>query len=539
MSENKYIHASGKAIKKLSIIILSLHFSGWLMAQSAGDSLFNTLQIHNIQINFSQPDYWTLLVNNKAYDDTYDTSTYIPAQVIIDGNALDSTGIQFKGNSSYFNYPGNKKPFTLSFDQYDTLREYDGLKSINLNNLYQDPSFMREKLFLDFLNEKGLYAPRANYTRLYINGAYRGLYYISERVNKTFCKSRFGNKDGNLFKGDGDGTACANLEYHGVMSPYYSCYTLKTNTTYNDWTDLVNLTYQVNTTGDAQFKDSLDAVLNTGSFIGAWAACNMFVDFDSYAFRFVHNYYLYHNTATAKFDWITWDVRTAFGMDVPGSVSSIEAKSILYIEQPATERPLANRMLKDSTYKMEYLTYICDFLQDFQTAVFNPKIDSIYNLIKNDVYADSLKMFSNADFNNNINSNITVNSIIYPGLKSFIQNRSANILGELNSLGINCSSFVNSNENRKDKNEITIFPNPSTSDLTVGYVLESGEKSRIVISDIFGKELYQISSEMQAPGPHYQVIDSEIFSTPGMYFLTMQAGNRFIHHKILRIKNSN
>lgn len=149
------------------ILFLLLSYSTVYFAQvTAGDNLFNVVQIHTVSINFSQANYWTLLVNNKAYDDANDSSTYIPAQVVVDGNILDSVGVQFKGNSSYYNYPGNKKPFTLSFDEYKNNQKYDGLGSLNLNNCYQDPSFMREKLFLDFLNSKGLYAPRSNYAKV-------------------------------------------------------------------------------------------------------------------------------------------------------------------------------------------------------------------------------------------------------------------------------------------------------------------------------------------------------------------------------------
>ncbi|MBL7936600.1 MAG: CotH kinase family protein, partial [Bacteroidia bacterium] len=324
-------------MKKL-LFILSI-ISTLCKAQiTAGDNLFNVTQVHTVNIVFPQSNYWTLLVNNKAYDDANDSSTYIPAQVIIDGiTTLDSVGIQFKGNSSYYNYPGNKKPFTLSFDEYKNNQKYDSLSSINLNNCYQDPSFMREKLFLDFLNSKGLSAPRSNYAKLYINGVYSGFYQIGERINKPFCKDRFGNKGGNLFKGDGNGPTCADLKYHGTLASYYNCYTLKTNKVANNWSDLINLTKQINTTTNTEFKDSVDKVLNANSFIGAWAACNMFVDFDSYAFRFVHNYYIYHNTATDKFEWITWDASTVFGMDVPGTVASIENKSIFYIEPNATD----------------------------------------------------------------------------------------------------------------------------------------------------------------------------------------------------------
>ncbi len=498
---------------------------------TAGDNLFNVTQIHTININFPQTNYWTLLVNNKAYDDANDSSTYIPAQVIIDGNTVDSVGIQFKGNSSYYNYPGNKKPFTLSFDEYRNTQKYDSLGSINLNNCYQDPSFMREKLFLDFLNSKGLYAPRSNYAKVYINGTYWGLYQIGERVNKTFCKDRFGNKGGNLFKGDGNGSACADLKYHGSLSSYYNCYTLKTNTTANNWNDLINLTKQINTTTNSEFKDSVDAYLNANSFIGAWAACNMFVDFDSYAFRFVHNYYIYHNTATNKFEWITWDASTVFGMDVPGTVASIEGKSILYIEPNATDRPLANRMLMDTAYKNQYLAYICNFLNTFQPSVLNPKIDSIYNLIKTDVYTDPLKMYSNSDFDNNINTNIVVSGSTYPGLKSFIQNRSTNIQNELNTLGVNCSVLLGVNNISANEDLLTVFPNPTTGSFFIQYDLSNSVEVSIKIIDVLGRESFILENSTQSSGQHKKEIDVDLPS--GMYNVVLKTGNAITNKKIV------
>jgi spore coat protein H len=506
--------------------------SSFCQAQTtAGDNLFNVTQIHTININFSQINYWTLLVNNKAYDDANDSSTYIPAQVIIDGNTVDSVGIQFKGNSSYYNYPGNKKPFTLAFDQYRSSQKYDSLSSINLNNCYQDPSFMREKLFLDFLNSKGLYAPRSNYAKLYINGSYSGFYQIAERINKTFCKDRFGNKGGNLFKGDKGTTACADLKYHGSLSSYYNCYTLKTNTTANNWNDLINLTKQINTTTNAEFKDSVDAFLDANSFIGAWAACNMFVDFDSYAFRFVHNYYIYHNSTTNKFEWITWDVSTAFGMDVPGSVASTEAKSILYIEPNATDRPLANRMLMNTAYKNQYLTYICDFLNTFQPSVLNPKIDSLYNLIKADVYADPLKMYSNSDFDNNINTDITVSSVTYPGLKSFIQNRSTNIQNELNTIGVNCSVLLGVRDINTNENLLDVFPNPTMGNFSVNYNLQSNVEVSIKITDVLGREIRVLENCKQSSGQYKKEINIDLPN--GMYTISLKTGNRITNKKLI------
>ena len=501
---------------------------------TAGDNLFNVTQIHTVNINFSQSNYWTLLVNNKAYDDANDSSSYIPAQVIVDGTTLDSVGIQFKGNSSYYNYPGNKKPFSLSFDQYKNNQKYDSLSSINLNNCYQDPTFMREKLFLDFLNSKGLSAPRSNYAKVYINGTYWGLYQLGERINKPFCKDRFGNKGGNLFKGDNGSGACADLKYHGTLTSYYNCYTLKTNTTANNWGDLINLTKQINTTTSSQFKDSVDKVLNANSFIGSWAACNMFVDFDSYSFRFVHNYYIYHNTTTNKFEWINWDASTVFGMDVPGTVGSIESKSIFYIEPNVTDRPLANRMLSNTAYKNQYVAFVCDFLNTFNPTVLNPKIDSIYNLIKNDVYADPQKMYSNSDFDNNITSNIVVSSTTYPGLKSFILNRSTNIQNELTTLGYNCSAILAVNDIKQDEIALSVYPNPTSGSFFIDYTLKHNDNVSIRITDILGKSIFNEAYKMQNSGTHKCVVSAVLEN--GLYSLSITTNNNIVNKKIIVTK---
>lgn len=514
------------------MIICLLNTIGIMGQSTAGDTLFNDLQIHNIYISFSQPGYWTLLTNNKAYDDANDSSTYIPATVTIDGTVLDSVGVQFKGNSSYYNYPTNKKPFTLSFNEYIAGQKYDNLKNINLNNFYQDPTEMREKLFLDFANQMGLNAPRANYAKLYINGTYWGMYLMVERINKTFANDRFGNNGGNLFKGDKGTSACADLKYHGSMSSYYNCYDLKTNEVANDWSDLVNLTDQINNTTAAQFKDSVDNVLNTNSFIGAWAAYNMLVDFDSYPYRFIHNYYIYHNTTTNKFEWIIWDVSTAFGMDVPGTVSQIENTSVLYITPNASDRPLVERMLADTNYKTTYLTYQCEYIEYFQPSVLNPKIDSIYNLISTDVYAETLNMYSDSDFDNNINGDITIGPITYPGLKSFILNRSSNIQNELNSLGVNCSDLLGENTNLISDFEVGVYPNPSDGNLNIVYSLNNNSYISMSLIDCLGQTTGIITGQYQLAGGHQTSLNLSN-TARGSYFLKLTIDGNSYFKKII------
>ncbi len=520
-------------------ILISVKFS---FAQSiAGDSLFNTLQVHSIYINFSQSGYWNQLVNNKAYDDANDSSTYIPASVIIDGKQVDSVGIQFKGNSSYYNYPSNKKPFTLSFNEYILGQKYNGLKSVNLNNFYQDPAFMREKLMLDFMNKKNIYSPRANYARLYLNGTYWGLYLMVERVNKTFLKDRFGDNNYNLFKGDNSSGVCADLKYHGTINAYYNCYELKTNEIVNNWSDLINLTAQINNTTNAQFRDSVEAVMNTNSFIGAWAAYNLFVDFDSYPYRFIHNYYIYHDSLTKKFQWIVWDVSTAFGMDVPGTIPQIEATSVLYVNPLATDRPLVNRMLNDSTYKDTYLKLICSFANnDFLSSVLDPKIDSIYNLIKTDVYADPMKMYTNLNFDDNVSVDINVSGYNIPGLKSFINIRNTNVLNELNTLGYtNCpATAVAVNENKKENtSKLYISPNPSNNLVTVEFDLQRAQYIHLSILNMDGSLAWNSGKTYCIQGKNKINIQSQdIALKAGMYYIKLLSGSQQVVQKLILIK---
>lgn len=339
---------TGPATLFLWIQVLLCH------AQNPGNNFFNSTQVNDIYINFSQPAYWDSLVYYKQLSDSQDSNVYLSATVTINSVTLNSVGVRFKGNSSYYNYPSDKKPFKLDFNEFISGQTFYGLKKLNLNNLYQDPTFMREKLFLDFLQQQGLYGPRAAYARLYINGTYWGLYLAIDQIDKTFLQWNFGNKTGNLYKGDVNTSACADLSYHGTIQSYYNCYELKTNEILNDWSDLINLTYQINMTTGQQFRDSLEAVLNTNSFLGAWAACNLFADFDSYSYRFIHNYYIYHDAYTDKFEWITWDVSTAFGLDIPWSISQVENAGIYYIWPIETDRPLSYRMLQDTIYKQTY-----------------------------------------------------------------------------------------------------------------------------------------------------------------------------------------
>ena len=156
-----------------------------------GKSFFEKDSIHVIRINFTQCNFWDSLTTNKKLLDSLEISNYLQANVIIDNKKFFSTGVRFKGESSYDFYPGKKKPFRIKFNKFIKGQDFKGLEELNLTNNFKDPSMMREKLYLDLLNKEGLPAPRATYAKVYINDKYWGLYLVNESIDKVFLETRF------------------------------------------------------------------------------------------------------------------------------------------------------------------------------------------------------------------------------------------------------------------------------------------------------------------------------------------------------------
>lgn len=491
-------------MKKLFLVIIFFFtFSFISFSQNPGDATFSSPDIHTIKFYFSQTSWWDSLISY------YPADKKMLGSVDIDDTYIDSVGIQFKGNTS-FNKDSLKNPFKIDFNEFVAGQKYDGLKVINLNNGTCDPTFMREKVFLDFCHTAGIEAPRATYANLYINDTLWGLYILVEQVNKTFLQSTYGNDGGNLFKGEPHGT----LEWLGsTPANYYHNYELKTNETANDWTDLVHLIDKINNTPSVNFYDSLESVLNTSAYIEAWAVNNIFSNLDSYMGS-GHNYYIYHNTVTDKFDFIIWDVNGSFGANKQiGLIPEIESMTMLHLPPPPNYRPLNDKMLQNTVYTSAYINTICNYVSNyFSNTYFDPLIDSLANRIRPYVYADTNKFYSNQLFENNIITNVNTGNYKIPGLKSFITNRRNSLLSELATYGCNMNvNYISRDANLKN------FPNPTPNYLTIENPCPIRKTFTLSLSNIQGQLL--LSEQVEIDKTH--TIDLSKFPN-GIYFLTLQ-----------------
>jgi spore coat protein H len=504
-----------------------LLFTGFLLtnqtlrAQSAGDAFFADNQIHEIRFNFTQPGFLDSLTANYTLDQ------YMRCNVQIDGVAYPVCGVKYKGNSSY-NNQGKKKPFRLDLQEYSDTQEVDGLKKLVLNNAFKDPTFLREKLMLDFLNDHGIAAPRSSFARLYLNGYYWGLYSLVEDVNKTFLKDRFDNKSGNLFKGDPHGT----LTWKGASEALYMTdYELKTNETQNDWSDLVQFLNVLNNTPAAQLADSLDQHLNLDSWFSYWSAHNLFVNLDSYIGS-GHNYFIYHNKDTDKFEWITWDVNEAFGNFNMGlTLANIKTLPFTYISNPANQRPIMNRLLQDAVFKQRLADRLCELLNDFDNAHLDARIDAMANLIRPAVQADSLKFYSNTLFEQNLSQDVSIGQGpgggTIAGLKNFVTARHNSLKQQLAGFGCSLSGILEVQENGRFK----LSPNPFEGFLNLSYDSEQEELLHLTWSNLSGQTILSETHYVQSG---LNIWQPGLPTPVGMYLLTITGASGRTTLKVVR-----
>lgn len=415
--------------------------------------LFDDSKVHTIKINFYYPHYWDSITsfkevrsakfnNIRSFEqliEARETESYIPCKIQIDGNTIDSIGIRAKGESSYDFYPSRKKSLKIKLNAFIKNQKYNGIKKFSLNNNFKDPTMIREKLMLDFIRDEGLPAPRGTFVKLYLNEKYWGLYLLVEEIDKEFIKTTFnGDSIGNLYKGE----PFPNLAYEGdSVLPYFRKYLKKTNEKQNDWSDIINFTKTINAGGDNKtYSQNLSKELNVTACLKIWAINNLFVNIDAYNMLFIHNFYLYRNPADQKFHWINYDFNYGFGAWTPKyNLKEVENFPVLFVNTESRHHPLAKKLLiENKNFRSQYLA-IMDSLVDnsFTVEKMNSRITKYHKMIKAEVLADKQKMYSNEDFEKNIQHAIgdTLDpGAFVPGLKDFVEKRRQNVLLQLQAI---------------------------------------------------------------------------------------------------------
>ena len=134
------------------------------------------------------PADWDAVVANPA------DNTWRRASLDWQGETWHDVAVRPSGQRS--RVPGNPKPsFRLKFNYFVPHRTFHDrfLTGVKLVSDTNDPSMIRRRLEDGIYRATGLPASRCVHARVVVNGAYKGLYGVEERVKRSFIQQHFGS----------------------------------------------------------------------------------------------------------------------------------------------------------------------------------------------------------------------------------------------------------------------------------------------------------------------------------------------------------
>ena len=193
-------------MKKFYVVILCLLFvlQGCTSASTnientvieKTDDIFDTSYVHQINIEISNEDWEDLKAN------PLDKTKY-KVNVTIDGNQVNGVSFATKSNTSLSSVAADSNSdrysFKINFSKYDKSQTYQGIKKLNLSNIYSDATYMKDYLSYQMFNEAGALSSRCSYVWLTINGEDFGLYLAIEEVDQVFLDVNT-DSEGDLYK---------------------------------------------------------------------------------------------------------------------------------------------------------------------------------------------------------------------------------------------------------------------------------------------------------------------------------------------------
>lgn len=390
-------------------------------------------EFQDIHITFSESNWQSLL------DNYYTSGESLQATVSINGEVFSNVGVQYKGQTSYLMLPpdAEKMSFSIKLDEFIQGQDIDGYNNLNLNNAFQDPTFLREFLYLQLIRNH-IPAAKANFARLYINGEFWGPYVNVQQINKDFLEEWFMSNNGSNWRADngetpggpggggpggggpnwGDGTAAMN--YLGdAPELYQEYYTLKSTEQADPWSLLVNTCDVLNNTPLENLVEMLPAVLDVDRTLW-FLACEMaFADDDGYVYKGKMDYYVYWEEETGRMTPQEFDGNSVLGQQTQNQGPFHNADDENY--------PLLHRLLQVPEYRQRYLAHLRTIIEELLDAeVTGNLIETFSDFIDAEVESDPKALYPYFVFLNEVQ---VLHSRIATRRNTLLANEEVNVEG--------------------------------------------------------------------------------------------------------------
>lgn len=236
--------------------------------------------------------------------------TDVPTTMVYRGRPW-ALGIEYRGAASSY-YP--KRSYTLSFpsdDEFDDPAEgFENRRKIVLTTLFDDNSYLRQLLCYELWSamDPARHDIQTFLAVLYVNGAYEGLYLVSDHISGEYWEDHGYDEDGSLYKAVSH-QANFYATYNGApKSTWHDGYEKKEGVP-DDWADIDALVQFVAESDDATFAAGIEERVSLDE-IADWWALVRFTEADDSGGK---NAYLYADATTGLFHHAPWDFNHSFG----------------------------------------------------------------------------------------------------------------------------------------------------------------------------------------------------------------------------------
>ncbi|KAF9089556.1 hypothetical protein BGX23_006588 [Mortierella sp. AD031] len=350
----------------------------------------------------------------------------------------------------------SKQSFKFKFDT-DYNQTFFSRPNIKLRSMVQDPTMMREKLYIDVLNSVGVPTQQGAWVRLFVNSKPYGLYLMVDDIKKSFLKQTIHAGDATVLRGSliqmNAWQEKADLVYKGPATANY-CATC----------------YQSQSLGQSPINDPLWELIafmkdlhdfnptTTPDPIGYWNTTRMDLDIylRSMALEYLmgafdmhwhsgSNYFMYRNprktgpNGGGKWQWIPTDMDGTFGSGYPTSTIPSYKTWTNFADTAQGARPLIQKLILQNA---EIRALFEQTLKEIVSTVFKPEAMAPRAIAYNQMLSADAKWdtslvrpstginnnFTFEDFNNNLNA---TTKDMQSGVLPWIKNMSDVVAKEL------------------------------------------------------------------------------------------------------------
>jgi spore coat protein H len=345
------------------------------------EDLFASDTLHDVHLYIHSRDLQRLRSE-------YLENTYFPADLVWRHTRVRNVALRSRGGLA--TRDSVKPGFRVDMDRYTPGRTFLGLRAIVLDNLFQDPSMIREALSMSVHARMGQTAMRESFCRLYVNNEFQGLYTIVEDVDEPFLARTFGRDDGYLFEYqwqqafDGGPLGAA----FGIYRTLFEAKTHELAPNDELYVPIRALFDAASLPDDVATREDLERYIDLNQLVTALALDTLLGEEDGLAgLHGMNNFYLYRDAGSTRHSFIPWDRDRAFKLIDSSIVDRV-------YENALTRRALSYGDLFD-----RYLRTLEDGARMLSSGGWlSAEIERLRALIGQAAYADSRKPYSNEEF---------------------------------------------------------------------------------------------------------------------------------------------